>query len=80
MYNFDFSYMRDTTFLMASHGHKVQDWAKLHYTYIPYYIHKCKPGSDLKVYLYPKNMFLICEKGHSLEVHCTNIQWKNFIK
>ena len=54
--------MRDTTFHMASHGDKVKDWARLHYTYIPYYIHKWKPGFDLKVYLYPKKKKLICER------------------
>ena len=49
---------------------------------------ECGLGKLFKVYLYPppspkkKNIFYIfflCEKGHSLEVHCTNIQRKRFI-
>ena len=36
---------------------------------------------SVKVYLYPIKYFLICEiEGHILEVHCTNIQLKIFIK
>ena len=32
-----------------------------------------------KVYLYPQIIFVMW-KGHTLEVHCTNIQSKRFIK
>ena len=35
--------------------------------------------SSFKVYLYPKKKIDMW-KGHRFEVHCTNIQWKLFIR